>query len=104
ALPHVGDDGRAAGRGLEQAHARAVAGADHVGPCDVQRPATGGVESSVIGRADMLDPVDIVRPVDSPRILRSGDDDTAIGRAPRGAGLGRGRYMAGWRARVKVPG
>ena len=72
-VPGVGDDRRRAGRGLEQPHAGRPAGGDHVGARDVQREARGGVECGVLGRRQMLDPLDVRRPVDAVGILRAGD-------------------------------
>ena len=74
-------DRGAAGGGLEQAHARAVAGGDHVGAGDVEGEAAGRVEARVIGRGEVLDALDVRRPGDVGRIERPGDGEAPVGRA-----------------------
>ena len=71
--PFIGYDRRRGGGGLEQPHARAVAGPDHVGPRDVQREPARCVEAGVIGRGHMIDALDIYRPRDVVGIERAGD-------------------------------
>ena len=78
-IPAVADDRRAAGSGLEQTHAGRPAGADHVSARDVERKALPAIELRMLRRRQMVDPLDVGRPVDRRRVLRSGDHEAPIG-------------------------
>ena len=83
-VPRIGHDRRAAGRGLEQPHAGAVPGADHVGAGDVQGEAARGVEGRMVGRRHVLQPLDVGGPVDLVGVLRPGHHEAPLRRAAGG--------------------
>ena len=70
---------------------------DHVGAGDVQREALRGVERGVLGRRQMLDALDVGRPVDVAGILRPGDDEAQLRRAAAPARAAGARASAGGR-------
>jgi hypothetical protein len=65
-------------------NAGTIAGGDHVGAGDVQREPAGAVEGRVVGRRHMLQPLDIARPGDVGRILRTCDAELQVRRLTRG--------------------
>src|ERR671923_2844757 len=75
AVPVVADDRRAAGGGLEEAHAWRVAGRDHVGSRDVQRKLLRVVEGPVLPWREVRHASHVARPPDGLRILRPRDDE-----------------------------
>src|SRR5579883_1768141 len=81
--PAITDDGRAAGRRLEQAHARRKAGHRHVAAGEIEGVALGAIERGVPLGREMLDAVDIGRPADVGWILGTGDDEPPSGQPPR---------------------
>src|SRR5690606_25905411 len=70
--------------GLEQPHARRVATDHHVATRDVERERRAVVERAVSVGSEMLDALDVGRPFDRRRILRTGDDEATRRRATRG--------------------
>jgi hypothetical protein len=56
----------------------------HVGAGDVQGEAAGAIEGRMIGGADVIDPLDIVRPGDVVGILRPGHAELQVRRAAGG--------------------
>ena len=81
--PAIGQDRRAAGGSLEQAHARRPSGRDHVRARDVQRVAAGSVKGGMTFRRHVLEPRDVGRPFDRGGILRAGDDEGLVRQTAR---------------------
>src|SRR5215212_4282060 len=82
-VPHIRNDRRAAGRSLEETHARGVAGTNHVGSRHVERESARGVERRVLVRGHMVDAVHIRRPGDRVGILWARDHEAPMRRAAR---------------------
>src|SRR4051794_26869095 len=84
AIPGVGDDRYAARGGLKETDAGRVAGTNHVGASDVEGEVLPVVESAMLGWGEMVDALDVGRPLNGSRILRAGDDELCFGFTNRG--------------------
>src|SRR3954468_7773435 len=78
-FPVIADYRHATRRCLEQAHARRVAGANHVGSGQVQREALSGVERAVLAGGHMVESFDVGGPAVR-WIPGTGEREPALGR------------------------
>src|SRR5215212_1609588 len=82
AIPDVRDDGGFTGRCLEQANARTIARADHVGPRHVKRIAALSIESRMVPWGNVIDPLHVRRPVYVRWVLRTCYNEAQMRRLP----------------------
>src|SRR5690606_15327529 len=76
-LPPIGDDRRAASRGLEESNAGSPAHSDHLLARQVERETLLVVEGTVWRRRKVLDALDVRRPVHVGRIERARHDEAS---------------------------
>src|SRR5215213_9455285 len=79
--PKITDDRNSACSGFEQPNARRVSRRDHVASRDVQREPLGRVKGRMLRGWQVVNAFDVFRPVDTDRVLRTGDHKASLRRA-----------------------